>query len=160
MMAMEVNLGRYNRNIIIERIGFSGQQKLLASKVLVAGCGGLGSTVISNLASAGIGTIGIIDNDQVELTNLNRQYIHKYENIGKYKADSAQKWINQYNPDIKVNKYQISLDESNAKDIISLYDIVVDCFDSYNSGFFLTECAYKTEKFWFMAELQNFLGRL
>jgi adenylyltransferase/sulfurtransferase len=80
---------RYNRNIIIDSIGLSGQERLLKSKVLIAGAGGLGSTVIPTLVSSGIGKIGIIDNDVIELSNLNRQFIHKFDYIGKSKTESA-----------------------------------------------------------------------
>lgn len=132
-------LDRYNRNILIPQISEEGQIKLLASRVLIAGAGGLGSTVIANLASVGIGNIGIIDNDILELTNLNRQYIHKLENIGKSKVNSAKDWIKSYNPEINVETYNLRLDETNAKEIIQNYDIVLDCFDSYKSKFLLNK---------------------
>ena len=101
------NLERYNRNMLIDSIGEKGQLKLLKSKVLIAGAGGLGSTVITNLASLGIGSIGVVDNDELELSNLNRQYIHKFENIGKSKAESAKRWIKEYNPDIKAEIFSV-----------------------------------------------------
>lgn len=135
------NKDRYSRNIMINNIGEEGQEKMLSSKILVAGAGGLGSTVLANLASAGIGHIGIIDNDILELSNLNRQYIHKLENIGKVKVESAKNWINSYNPNIEVKTYKLRLDENNYADIISEYDIIIDCFDSYKSKFLLNKIA-------------------
>ena len=104
---------RYSRNILL--IGNQGQTKLLKSKVLVCGCGGLGSTVIMNLAGSGVGTIGLIDDDVVEVSNLNRQFIHK--NIGEEKVVSAKKRILEYNPEITVNTYKIRLDENNYQQV-------------------------------------------
>ena len=125
---------RYNRNILISQVGEEGQKKLARAKILVCGAGGLGSTVLANLASVGIGTIGhigIIDNDVLELSNLNRQYIHKLEDIGKVKVESAKKWIQEFNPEINVNTYQTRLDENNYQDIVKNYDLIIDCFDSF-----------------------------
>ena len=118
---------RYSRNILL--IKDAGQTKLLKSKVLICGCGGLGSTVIMNLAGSGVGTIGLIDDDVVEVSNLNRQFIHK--NIGEDKVTSAKKRILEYNPEITVNTYKIRLDENNYQSIVKDYDIIIDCFDSY-----------------------------
>lgn len=150
---------RYNRNILIKEISEEGQKKLLNSRVLVAGAGGLGSTVLANLASIGIGTIGVIDNDVLELSNLNRQYIHKHSNIGKVKVDSAKYWINQFNPDINVETYQIRLNDSNYKDIVQNYDLIIDCFDSYKSKFLLNEIAVKTGKILVHGGVTEFFGQ-
>jgi molybdopterin/thiamine biosynthesis adenylyltransferase len=153
-------LDRYSRNILVDQVGKEGQLKLLNSKVLVAGAGGLGSTVIVNLASIGIGNIGIIDNDNLELSNLNRQYIHKLENIGKSKVDSAKNWIQKYNPDINVNTYAIRLDENNSEEIISSYDIVLDCFDSYKSKFLLNKACIKQNKTFIHGGVTEFFGQV
>lgn len=152
-------LERYNRNILIEQISDEGQQKLLNSKVLVAGAGGLGSTVLANLSSVGIGTIGIIDNDILELSNLNRQYIHKYSNIGKIKVDSAKSWLNEFNPNVNVKTYQIRLDDANYEDIVKNYDLIIDCFDSYKSKFLLNEIAVKTRKTLIHGGVTEFFGQ-
>jgi molybdopterin/thiamine biosynthesis adenylyltransferase len=112
------NFERYNRNILIEKVSEEGQKKLFESKVLVAGAGGLGSTVLANLSSLGVGTIGVVDNDVLELSNLNRQYIHKFANISKVKVESAKEWINEFNPDINVKTYQLRLDETNYQEIV------------------------------------------
>lgn len=137
---------RYSRNILLEQIGEKGQKTLLSSKVLIAGAGGLGSTVISNLAALGIGCMGIIDNDKLEITNLNRQYIHKEENIGKDKVCSAEEWLSSFNKDIQVNKYKLRLNSTNSEEIIKNYDIVIDCFDSYKSKFELNDSCIKQDK--------------
>ncbi|HBG48911.1 MAG TPA: adenylyltransferase [Cyanobacteria bacterium UBA9971] len=153
------NKERYNRNILIKDIGEDGQKNLLNSKVLIAGAGGLGATVIANLASVGIGNMGIIDNDKLELSNLNRQYIHKFDNIGKNKAKSAKEWIKSFNPDINVQIYQIRLDKSNYKDIINNYNIIIDCFDSYKSKFLLNKIAVENNKTLIHGGVTEFYGQ-
>ncbi len=154
-----LNKERYSRNILVEKIGEEGQKKLLNSKILVAGAGGLGSTVLSNLASLGVGTIGIVDNDVLELSNLNRQYIHKLDNLNKPKVDSAKDWIEGFNPDIKVQTYQIRLDEDNFREIIEGYDLIIDCFDSYKSKFLLNEIAVKSGKILIHGGVTEFSGQ-
>ncbi len=151
---------RYSRNILIKQIGEEGQQKILNSKVLVAGAGGLGSTVIANLASAGIGNIGIIDNDVVELSNLNRQFVHKLKNIGISKVDSAKNWIFEYNPEINVQTYKIRLDENNSDEVISAYDFIIDCFDSYKSKFILNKTCVKNKKPLIHGGITEFSGQV
>lgn len=93
----------------------TGQEKLIDSTVLVCGCGGLGSTVIANLASLGVGLIGIVDYDKIDITNLNRQFLHKYSYIGKNKTESVCEWVDAYNPDIKVVPHNIQLSIDNYK---------------------------------------------
>jgi molybdopterin-synthase adenylyltransferase len=154
------NLERYNRNIIIEKVGIEGQEKLFHSKILIAGCGGLGSTVISTLSSAGIGTIGLIDNDIIEISNLNRQFIHKFENIGRYKVNSAKEWINNYNPEIDVKTHKIRLNADNCGEILSQYDLVVDCFDSYESKFVLNDSCIKHNKILIHGGVSEFWGQV
>ena len=154
------NKERYNRNILVNSIGEEGQLKLLGSRVLIAGAGGLGSTVIANLASIGIGNIGIIDNDKLELSNLNRQYIHKFDNIGKNKVESAKEWINSFNPDINVEIYETRLDEYNYKSIIKAYDIIIDCFDSYKSKFLLNKIAVENNKILIHGGVTEFYGQV
>lgn len=153
-------LNRYNRNIIIPQIGEKGQKKLSKAKILVCGAGGLGSTVLANLASVGVGTIGIIDNDILELSNLNRQYIHKFENIGKVKVESAKQWINEFNPEIKVNTYQTRLDEDNYENIVKDYDFIIDCFDSFESKFLLNKIAVCTGKILIHGGVTEFFGQV
>jgi molybdopterin/thiamine biosynthesis adenylyltransferase len=155
-----IDFQRYNRNIIIDEIKLEGQEKLLNSKVLVAGAGGLGSTVISNMASLGIGNIGIVDNDTVELSNLNRQYIHKFENIGKIKVNSSKDWINCFNPDINVKTYPIRLNLDNCEEIFKDYDLVIDCFDSFASKFVLNEACHKYNKPLIHGGVSEFYGQV
>ncbi len=151
---------RYIRNIKIPQINENGQKQLLNSRVLVAGAGGLGSSVIANLASLGIGCIGIVDSDVVELSNLNRQFIHKFDNIGMKKTDSAEQWIKSYNPDITVKNYQCRLDESNFKDVVSGYDLLVDCFDSFESKFLLNKICVESGLPFIHAGVSGFGGQV
>jgi molybdopterin/thiamine biosynthesis adenylyltransferase len=151
---------RYNRNILIPQVGKTGQHKLLAAKILVAGAGGLGSTVLCNLASIGVGSIGIIDNDKLELSNLNRQYIHRFANLDKLKVDSAKEWIENFNPEINIKTYPIRLYENNYQDIITDYDLIIDCFDSYKSKFLLNKIAVKNNKILIHGGVTEFYGQV
>ena len=160
MSTSEIDLQRYNRNILVEQVGEEGQRKLANAKILVCGAGGLGSTVLANLASVGVGTIGIIDNDVLELSNLNRQYIHKFENIGNVKVESAKTWINEFNPEINVKTYQIRLDETNYQDIVKDYDFILDCFDSFKSKFLLNKIAVETGKTLVHGGVTEFYGQV
>lgn len=116
-------------------VGEAGQRKLLNTRVLVIGAGGLGSALISYLAAAGVGTIGIIDHDRVELSNLARQIIHETGDVGRLKVDSASDRIAELNPDAKVTTYPFALSEENAADIIREYDIVADGCDNFSTRF-------------------------
>jgi len=151
---------RYNRNILVAQVGEEGQKKLSNAKILVCGAGGLGSTVLTSLASVGVGTIGIVDNDVLELSNLNRQYIHKFENIGNVKVESAKKWIQEFNPEINVNAYQTRLDENNYQDIVKEYDFIMDCFDSFKSKFLLNKIAVETGKTLVHGGVTEFYGQV
>lgn len=160
MTSTSLNDERYNRNMLIPQISEEGQAKLKQAKILVCGAGGLGSTVLANLASVGIGTIGIVDNDVLELSNLNRQYIHKIDALGKVKVESAKRWINEFNPEISVNTYQIRLDETNYLDIVKDYDFIMDCFDSFKSKFLLNKIAVQTGKSLIHGGVTEFFGQV
>ncbi len=151
---------RYSRNILVPQVGEEGQKKLSQARVLVCGAGGLGSTVIANLASVGVGTLGVVDNDVLELSNLNRQYIHKFENIGAVKVESAKKWISEFNSETVVNTYPIRLDENNYHEIVSDYDFIIDCFDSFKSKFLLNKIAIQTEKTLIHGGVTEFYGQV
>lgn len=151
---------RYSRNVIIEKIGKEGQKKLLQSKVLVCGAGGLGSTVIANLAGIGIGKIGIVDNDCIELSNFNRQYIHKFNNLGKMKAESAKNWIKEFNPEINAESYLQRLEENNYTETVKHYDLLIDCFDSFQSKFLLNKIAVNTGKILIHGGVSEFSGQV
>lgn len=160
MMLSSANKERYNRNILVPQLGEDGQEKLSQAKILVCGAGGLGSTVLTALSSVGVGTIGIVDNDVLELSNLNRQYIHKIDALGEVKVESAKKWINEFNPEITVNTYQIRLDENNYHDIVKDYDFIMDCFDSFKSKFLLNKIAVETGKTLIHGGVTEFYGQV
>ena len=130
---------RYERQMLLEGIGASGQEKLRNSKVLVVGAGGLGSPVILYLAGAGVGTIGIIDNDAVETSNLHRQVVHNMERVGVNKALSAQETVNKLNDEVNVITYEAKLDENNAIDIVKEYDFVIDAVDNFRGKFLIND---------------------
>ncbi len=153
-----MNIERYSRNIIIPQIGEEGQRKIRATKVLVCGAGGLGSTVIANLTSLGVGTIGIVDDDIVEISNLNRQYIHRFSDLGKVKVYSAKDWIDAFNPETIVDTHQVRLGINNWE-IVENYDFIVDCFDSFESKFLLNDIAIKTGKPLIHGGVEEFRGQ-
>jgi adenylyltransferase/sulfurtransferase len=126
---------RYARQIMLADVGDAGQQQLLNARVLIIGAGGLGSALISYLAAAGVGSIGIIDDDRVELSNLARQIIHETGDIGRLKVDSASDRIAELNPDVTVTTYPHALTAENAHDIIRDYDIIADGCDNFATRF-------------------------
>ena len=139
-------LERYSRHIVIEEVGVKGQEKLLNAKVLIIGAGGLGSPVALYLASAGVGTIGIADADEVDLSNLQRQIIHTMKDLGKSKAVSAKETINSMNPDIKVNVYKMRISSENILGIVSEYDFVIDATDNFPTKFLINDACVKAKK--------------
>ncbi|MGZ4187640.1 MAG: molybdopterin-synthase adenylyltransferase MoeB [Solirubrobacteraceae bacterium] len=134
---------RYSRHLLLPEVGADGQQKLLDAKVLLLGAGGLGSPAALYLAAAGVGTLGIVDNDEVDLSNLQRQVIHSSERIGVAKVDSAEETINALNPDVKVDKYPVRLGPDNIVEIISGYDIVVDGLDNFPTRYLLNDASVR-----------------
>jgi molybdopterin/thiamine biosynthesis adenylyltransferase/rhodanese-related sulfurtransferase len=134
---------RYSRHLLLPEVGPDGQQKLLDAKVLLLGAGGLGSPAALYLAAAGVGTLGIVDNDEVDLSNLQRQVIHSSERIGVPKVDSAEQTITALNPDVKVNKYALRLGPDNIMDILPGYDIVVDGLDNFPTRYLLNDASVR-----------------
>lgn len=142
-MLNEKELEKYNRQIIISNFGIEGQEKLKSSRVCVIGLGGLGSGIVYYLASAGVGFLGLMDQDKVELSNLNRQILHYEEDKGKAKTLSAVEKISKLNPDINIEKYSISLDSSNIEELISNYDFVVEASDNFETKFLVNDTCCK-----------------
>jgi sulfur-carrier protein adenylyltransferase/sulfurtransferase len=134
---------RYSRHLLLPEVGPEGQQKLLDAKVLLLGAGGLGSPAALYLAAAGVGTLGIVDNDEVDLSNLQRQVIHSSERIGVSKVDSAEQTITALNPDVKVQKYPVRLGPDNIVEIISGYDVVVDGLDNFPTRYLLNDASVR-----------------
>jgi molybdopterin/thiamine biosynthesis adenylyltransferase/rhodanese-related sulfurtransferase len=134
---------RYQRHLLLPEVGVAGQAKLLSSKVLLLGAGGLGSPAALYLAAAGVGTIGIVDMDEVDASNLQRQILHNIDRIGDRKVDSAKKTLTMLNPDINVVTYDTRLAASNIVDIISGYDVIVDGADNFPSRYLLNDASVK-----------------
>ena len=132
-------LERYGRQIILEEMGLEGQTRLLRSKVLIIGAGGLGSPVALYLAAAGVGTIGIVDGDRVDLSNLHRQILHPTPSLGQPKTDSARQTLGGLNPDVTVVAYQTLLTSANALDIIRDYDVVVNGSDNFPTRYLVND---------------------
>ena len=134
---------RYSRHLLVPEIGLEGQTKLLEAKVLLLGAGGLGSPTALYLAAAGVGTLGIVDDDEVDLSNLQRQVIHTTDRIGVAKVDSAEESVKAINPDVNVVKYKTRLDASNIMDIIPGYDVIVDGVDNFPTRYLLNDATVR-----------------
>ncbi len=153
-------LERYARHILLRDVGGAGQQKLKAARVLVIGAGGLGAPLLMYLAAAGVGTIGIIDDDKVELSNLQRQIIHSTASIGKDKTASAAKMLADINPDVEIITHQTRIVAANAMEIISRYDIVADGCDNFATRFVVSDACFFSAKTLVSAAVGQFDGQI
>jgi len=151
---------RYSRHLLLPEVGVEGQQKLLDAKVLLLGAGGLGSPAALYLAAAGVGTLGIVDDDEVDLSNLQRQVIHTTDRIGVPKVDSAEETIEAINPDVDVVKHPVRLDASNVIELIEPYDIVVDGLDNFPTRYLLNDASVRLRKPVVSASILGFDGQL
>jgi sulfur-carrier protein adenylyltransferase/sulfurtransferase len=151
---------RYSRHILIPEIGLEGQLKLLDAKVLLLGAGGLGSPTALYLAAAGVGTIGIVDDDVVDLSNLQRQVAHSEARIGVPKVDSAEQAIHEINSDVNVVKYQTRLDASNIMEIVDGYDVIVDGVDNFPTRYLLNDATVRLKIPVVSASILGFDGQL
>lgn len=153
-------LERYSRHILLSEVGEEGQEKLLDSHVLIVGAGGLGSPASMYLAAAGVGEIGIVDDDNVDLTNLQRQIIHTSESIGKPKVFSAKERINSMNPDIQVRTYNLKLNAINVKSLFDKYDFIIDATDNFETKFLINDACVEMGKAFSHGGIQRFGGQL
>lgn len=163
MFFMELNeaqLNRYSRQMLLSGIGGTGQEKLLKSSVLVAGAGGLGSIVLLYLAGAGVGKIGVIDFDKVEISNLHRQVIHNTNDIGKEKVISVKEKINLLNPDVEVVTFCETLNKTNIELIFNQFDVIVDCLDNFRDKFLINDFSVRNNKKFIHAGVIGFEGQL
>ena len=151
---------RFARHIMLPQVGEEGQKKIISSSVLVVGAGGLGSPVLMYLAAAGIGKIGIIDDDIVDITNLQRQIIHSTSSIGELKVDSAKKRISQINPDIEVEIFNFRLGIENIENIVKNYDIVVDGTDNFATRYTISDCCEILGIPWVFGSIHRFEGQV
>lgn len=153
-------LERYSRHLILKEIGVRGQKKLLAARVLVIGAGGLGSPAAMYLAAAGIGTIGIIDDDVVDLSNLQRQIIHGTGNVGMPKVESAAETVTSINPDVTVKPYHIRVSAGNIAELIAGYDVIVDAADNFSTKFLINDACVLAGKPYIYGGALRFEGQL
>jgi len=151
---------RYARHLILPQVGELGQKKIKSSSVLVVGAGGLGSPVLLYLAAAGIGRIGIIDDDKVDMTNLQRQIIHSTSSVGELKVDSAKRRINQINPEVIIEIFGERLNIENAEKIIEKFDIVVDGTDNFATRYTISDCCEILGKPWVFGSIHRFEGQV
>ena len=153
-------LERYSRHIILKEVGAKGQKKLLNGKVLIIGAGGLGAPAAMYLAAAGIGTIGIADADEVELSNLQRQIIHGTEDLGKAKVQSAKETIERMNPDVTVHTYRTFVDSKKILELIKEYDFIIDGTDNFPAKFLINDACVMAGKPFSHAGIIGFKGQL
>lgn len=146
MIFSEEQLERYSRHFVLREIGVSGQKKLLNAKVLVIGAGALGSAALMYLAAAGVGTIGIADYDRVERSNLQRQIIHRTENIGTPKTASAEQTLKEVNPDISVILHSVQVSANNIEGLICPYDFIIDGTDRFETKFLINDACVLFKK--------------
>tara|TARA_B100000530_G_scaffold262693_1_gene175678 strand:+ start:319 stop:1131 length:813 start_codon:yes stop_codon:yes gene_type:complete len=156
----ENQIERYARHIILNEIGGVGQAKLLDSKVLIVGAGGLGSPILLYLAAAGIGTLGIIDDDRVTLSNLQRQIVHNENSIDGYKTKSAISSLKKLNPDVKVIPHTKRLTNKNIEEIFTSYDIIADGSDNFDTRFLINDACYLLGKTLVSGAILRFDGQL
>ena len=153
-------LKRFSKQIILKNIGLSGQKRIFASKVLIIGVGGLGCPLALYLANSGVGNIGIIDHDKIELTNLNRQVLFTSKDLGKYKVDQARKVIKNINKKIKVTSYRKSITKKNINSILKNYDIICDGTDNFKSRYLINDYCMKKKKILISAAISKYDGHI
>ena len=162
-MKSQVNkkiIERFSRQIVLKDIGILGQKKILSSKVLIVGAGGLGSPVAEFLSRAGVGSIGVVDNDKVSLSNLHRQSLYNTSDIGQFKVKIAKDKIKKINPNTKVTIYKIRLNNNNFKQIIDDYDYIVDGSDNFTTKFLLNDYCLKFKKVLVTGAISKFDGHV
>ena len=151
---------RFSRQIVLKNLGILGQKKIMFSKVLIIGAGGLGSPVAEFLSRAGVGSLGIVDNDKVSLSNLHRQSLYNTSDIGKFKVKIAKDKIKKINPNTKVTIYKIRLNNNNFKKIINDYDYVVDGSDNFTTKFLINDFCLKFKKVLVTGAISKFDGHM
>ena len=153
-------LERYSRQIILKNIGIIGQKKILSSKVLIVGAGGLGCPAAEFLSRAGIGKIGIVDDDKINLSNIHRQSLYQTSDVGKPKVKIVKNKIKLINPNTKVNIYKLRLNNNNFKEIIKDYDYIIDGSDNFKTKFLLNDFCLKFNKFLVTGAISKFDGHI
>ena len=160
---MKINLSqfkRFEKQIILKKIGLTGQKKISSTNVLIIGMGGLGCPLLTYLAASGVGKIGIVDFDKVEISNLNRQTLYSLKDIGKYKVNQAKKAINKINKKIKIISFKKKLTSRNIKKIFSNFDIICDGTDNYYTRYLINDHCVKSKKILISSAISKFDGQL
>jgi molybdopterin-synthase adenylyltransferase len=160
MELSEEQFRRYARHLILDEVGDEGQEKLLQSRVLVIGAGGLGSPILMYLAAAGVGTIGIVDDDRVEITNLQRQIVHATNRIGDLKVESAAESLRRINDGVAIETHALRLDAGSAVGLVERYDLVADGSDNFATRYLLNDVCTELRKPLVAAALSPFEGQL
>ena len=153
-------LRRYSRHLLMPEVALAGQEKLRSSRVLVVGAGGLGAPVLAYLSAAGVGRIGIVDDDRVDLTNLQRQILFRDADIGKLKAQIAAEHVRSINPHIAIDIFAVSFDAGNARDLVRPYDLVVDCTDNFSTRYLIHDACWFERKPDVFASIFRFDGQI
>jgi len=156
----EAQFHRYARHLILDEVGEEGQEKLLSSRVLVVGAGGLGSPLLLYLAAAGVGTLGVVDDDRVDLTNLQRQILHATDRVGAAKVESARTALAAANPDVRVEAHAVKLTAANAASLVGAYDLVADGTDNFATRYLLNDACFAARKPLVAAALAPFDGQI
>ncbi len=154
------DLRRFSKQIILKNVGIAGQKKIFSAKVLVVGVGGLGCPLILYLANSGVGNIGIVDHDRIDITNLNRQVLFNSKDVGKFKVNQAQKVIKNINKKIKVSVYKKKINERNIKNILKKFDIICDGTDNFKTRYMINDYCLKNKKILISAAINKFDGQI
>jgi len=160
---MKINLGqfkRFEKQIILKKIGLAGQKKIFSANVLIVGLGGLGCPLLTYLAASGVGKIGIVDFDKIEISNLNRQTLFNPKDIDKFKVEQAKKTVNKMNKKIKIIPFKKKITSKNIKKIFSSFDIICDGTDNYNTRYLINDYCVKSKKILISSAISKFDGQL
>ena len=160
LMLNKNQIERFSRQIILKNIGILGQKKIIQSKVLIVGMGGLGCSIAEFLTRAGVGYLGIVDYDNIELSNIHRQSLYNNSDLNKLKVKSAQKKLKEINPKIKITSYKVKLDKNNINKIIKKYDYVVDGSDNFKTKFLINDFCIKSKKYLVTGAISKFDGHI
>ena len=153
-------LTRYSRQLVLPELGIAGQERLRRARVLIVGAGGLGSPAALYLAAAGVGELGIVDNDRVELSNLHRQILHSTSELGRNKADSASRALERLNPEITVRAHEERLTDARAESLFAGYDLVVDGSDNYTTRYAVNDACARLGRVWVYGSVERFSGQV
>ena len=150
------DLLRYSKQIILKQVGILGQKKIFSTKILIVGMGGLGCPLVLYLSNLGIKNIGIVDNDKVDMSNLNRQILFNTKDIGKFKVIQAKKFLQKVNKTLKINTYKLQIIKKNVQNILNKYDIICDCSDNFTTRYLLNDFCLKNKKILISAAINKF----